>query len=145
MTYLQKFRNVTYPYKNQDDTFTARGYHLNILVDAVNGGGDSLELELGTTDIILGPSANIKGVDLLYSALYPTYAPGNRDSAGEITIANGNDSDTPTLSWYHDSTFDNTSVLTLTPMIVGSNLILRVENLIGDILEFGLNAKTVTI
>jgi len=145
MTYLQKFRNINYPYANDDDTFQARGYHLNVLVDAVNGGGDSLELGLGTTDIILGLSADLKGVDLMYAALYPDYGPGNRDSAGEITIVNGNDSDTPILSWYHDSTRDNTNEITLTPMINGSNLILRVENLIGDILEFGLNAKTVTI
>ena len=141
---MDRFRNVNYPYRNQDDSFIARGLHLNMIVDEINQ-DNAIELEIGTTDIILGPSKTLKAVDLTYVALYPDYGPGSRDSAGEITIMNGMDSDTPRLDWYHDSTTDNTSVIILTPMIVGSNLILRVQNLISFTLQFSLNAKNVTI
>lgn len=146
MSYLQNFRNITYPYVNADDTFVGRGYHLNVLVDAINGGDNNIEIPFGasTVDINLGPSLCLKAVNLTYAAQYPTDGPSNSDSAGKIVISNGNESAVPRIEWEHDSTRDNTARVTLTPMIIGADLFLRVENLSGHTLKFGLNAKNVS-
>lgn len=146
MAALQKFRNVIYPYKDQDDTFIARGYHLNLIVDAFNaapeGGGQAVELPFGDpdVDIILGVSADTNAVNVLYAANYPDAGPSNMDSAGKLIISNGAESDIPRLEWEHDSTRDNTSNLTLTPMVVGDDLVLRVSNLSGNTLHFSMNS-----
>jgi len=57
---MEKFRNIEYPYKNENDTFIIRGLQANQLVDAVNNLGDGA---VGATDTII----YIATAEVLYS------------------------------------------------------------------------------
>ena len=114
-------------------------YLQEYVLDKILGPGNAVVI----VDVVLGKSVEIKSVGILYAANYPTDGPTNTDSTGEIVISNGTESAVPKLEWTHESTEDNTAVILLTPMISGNDLILRVENLSGHTLEFGINVKYV--
>ena len=57
---MEKFRNIEYDYRTEDDIFVGRGFHLNQIVDAINNLGDGA---VGATDTIM----YIATAEVLYS------------------------------------------------------------------------------
>jgi len=137
------FKNVNYPYKDQHDTFIARGYHLNLLREAIveRQTGISLPTPLPwgqTTDIVLGPSEEIDACTINYKATFPNSSPigAQYDETGTLEVNNSSEhANKPALSWTRECTnhgqgFSGTTSVGISFLIsvVGGNLIMRLTN-----------------
>lgn len=147
---LQRFRNITYPYQNQDDTFTARGYHLNQLVDAINNlhSGIPEEIDgLGSSDIVLGRSRDIDAAFIDYSYIFPGEPGigGNYDQTGSMSVNNSsNHTESSQLSWQRESinhTGGVEQVVTIEFVVVGLDLVMRVTNTTSYAMKFSYTPK----
>ena len=147
---MDKFRNVNYPYANDDDSFIARGLHLNQIVDEINSwsiGNPVIVAALGATDIVLGPSEDIDAGFVDFKAIFPAFGgPGiNPDQVGQIVINNSSEEIYPDLSHTIEYTVhggDPHSDLTIDVLKVVNDLVLRVTNVSGYELNFLYNLKS---
>jgi hypothetical protein len=136
---MDRFRNINYPYANQDDTFQARGLHLNMIVDEINNLHSGVPVDDITNtevrDIVLGLSKDIDAAFIDYKYTIPT-SPGifnNWDQSGRLQANNSSEhANSPALSWTQESTNHapgaESIVLTFEFVVVEGNLILRVTN-----------------
>lgn len=149
---LKRFRNINYPYKDQDDTFIARGYHLNVLVDDINNlhvGFDVVPIDAaGTTDVILGRSKDIDAAFIDYKAIFPDVNIGsNLDQAGTLEVSNSSEAILPDLSWTRESTNHTVGAeltVTIEFLIVGADLVMRLTNTSSYTMNFTYTAKIVS-
>lgn len=139
MADLPKFKNVNYPYKDQHDTFIARGYHLNLLRGAIltEESGENLPTPLPwgqTANIILGESVDIDGCIINYKATFPNSSPigAQYDEVGTVEINNSSEHVNKTaLSWTRECTNHGQGSLTQVDIDIlktGDNLVLRLIN-----------------
>ena len=146
---MDKFRNVEYDYRTPDDSFDAKGLHLNMIVDEINeltAGIDLLPVSfLGVTDIVLGRQLDIDAAFIDYKIKYPDYSIVNADQSGKLEVNNSMyPGDAPTLSWTRESvnhTVGTEENVTIEFLIVGADLVMRVTNTSGSELEFTYTLK----
>ena len=136
---MDRFRNINYPYKDQDDTFTARGLHLNMLVDEINSLDDTSPVVVGASgvlDIILGESRDIDSAFIDYKAAWPdTLAPGQlqQDQTGKLIVNNSLEHAlNPELTWTREAVrsagSSNPVLAGIDFLKIGLNLVMRVTN-----------------
>jgi hypothetical protein len=142
---MDKFRNINYPYANQDDTFTARGLHLNMLVDEINKISEGITVDpitfLGVTDVILGQSKDIDSAVIDYKTSYPDKNIGsNADQSGTFVVNNSSEhANIPDLSWTRESTnhaSGSEEIADIEFLVVSNNLVMRITNNSGNPLYF---------
>lgn len=140
---MDRFRNVNYPYKNQDDTFTARGLHLNMLVDEINDLHTGIEVptidSLGVTDVVLGRSKEIDSATINYKAIFDKTIGSNPDQSGTLVVNNSSDEVLSELSWTRETTnhySGSEEILTIEFLVVGVELIMRLTNTSSNALQF---------
>lgn len=145
---LQRFRNITYPYANDDDTFVARGYHLNQIVDEIVGSSEPVEILFGgSTDITLGFSTDIDAAFIDYKGKFPTSSAisSNVDEVGEIVVNNSSEHlNKPQLIWTRECAFTESTTpanIGIEFLIVAGKLVMRISNASGNTLHFTFTAK----
>ena len=149
---MDRFRNINYPFANDDDTFIARGYNLNQIVDEINSwsvGVASTVGAAGAEDIVLGLSEDIDAAFIDYKATFPG-SPGigsNFDQVGVLEVNNSSEHASNTgLSWTRESVNHGSgteeSSVAIEFLVVGANLIMRVTNTSGYSMEFMYSIKT---
>lgn len=142
---MDRFRNINYPYRNQDDTFDAKGLQLNMIVDEINRITEGIEVApiglLGVTDVILGQSKDIDSATIDYKASFPDKAIGsNADQSGVLVVNNSSEhAGIPDLSWTresvnHASGSEETAEIEF--LVVSANLVMRITNTSGNDLQF---------
>ena len=133
---MRKFRNIIYNYRNADDSFDAKGLHLNMIVDELNRTTVSVEVEIPNTggDVIIGPMRSIRGARVNYTITRKGATP--QYQAGEITIINN---DTINPEWKRASVGDDVapsgillSVVVEPAQVNVGDIILRITNTTGD-------------
>jgi hypothetical protein len=148
---MDRFRNINYPYRTQDDTFDAKGLQLNMIVDEINNLSRGVEVpEIafgGSTDIPLGQSKDIDAVFIDYKGKYPTSSgiSPNQDEVGTLEVNNSSEhANAPQLIWTREATYTSASQpqnIEIEFLVVGAELIMRVTNTSGDTLHFIFTAK----
>ncbi len=148
---LQRFRNITYPYANDDDTFVARGYHLNVLVDTINEYQIGVEVDpidfTGSIDIVLGNSVDIDAAYIDYKGKFPDSSAisPNYDEAGKIIVNNSSEHvNKPQLIWTREAAFTEGTTPTnidIEFLVISNQLTMRVTNNSGNTLHFTFTAK----
>ena len=147
------FRNITYPYQTADDTFVARGYHLNLLRDEILRVGGGLTLDMPSTgastvtDILLGFSADIDAAFIDYKYFFPLRTGTNIDQTGSLNINNSLEHAVPGLqgivvqreSVNHDTGYEN--LVTMDCVKITDLLYLRVTNTTTDDMVFIYSQK----
>jgi len=139
MADLPVFRNVNYPYKDQHDTFIARGYHLNLLRDAIieSEAGTNLPTPLPwgqTANIVLGLSEDIDGCIINYKATFPDSSAigAQYDEVGTVEINNSSEHvNKSALSWTRECTNHGQGFLDVVDidiLKVGDEIVLRLIN-----------------
>lgn len=146
---ISKFRNIPYPYANQNDTFIARGYHLNELVDEINKltAGVPVEIPIsGNLEVELGEARFIDAAFIDYKAIFPT-APSNINQVGEVQVNNDyNHSSEPSITWSRESTNPNIGSeegATFEFVVIDSKLVFRITNTTSYPMEFTFTVKLV--
>jgi len=148
---MDRFRNINYPYADQDDTFQARGLHLNMLVDEINNRDSGVEvpvIEWGTsTDIVLGLSTEIDAVFIDYRAKFPSSSAIGlqMDETGKLVVNNSSEH-TEKTALTHTREAGNHSQGSLTNVgidvvLVGLNIVLRVSNGSSYDMDFTFTSK----
>ena len=148
---MDRFRNINYPYRDQDDTFIARGLQLNMIVDEINNLSRGVEVpEIafgGSTDISLGQSKDIDAVFIDYKGKFPTSSAisPNKDEVGTLEVNNSSEHvNQPQLIWTREATFTEATQpqsIDIEFLVVGAQLVMRVTNNSGDTLNFTFTAK----
>lgn len=150
---MDKFRNITYPYQNDDDVFVARGYHLNQIVDEINNLHSGTPVDVGASgseDVILGRSKDIDSAFIDYSYIFPGEPGigGNYDQTGSISVNNSSQHTTSSqLSWQRESishTGGTEQLVTIEFVIVGADLVMRITNTTGYAMKFAFTPKLVS-
>lgn len=147
MSFMERFRNIIYPYQNEDDTFIARGYHVNQIVDALNDSQSGAIVDViastGISDLVIGRQDTIDAIFIDYS-----YKTGdtvvNRNQSGHIKVENSNSEATPVISWTRESVVHTAGTeedVTFEFVIDGYNLVMRVTNSSGYDLSLAYTAK----
>ncbi len=150
MVQLKLFKNTNYPYKDADDTFIARGLHLNMLRNWVLSlfNGTPSDVPWGqTASITLGKSEDIEGAVINYKSVFPG-SPGigiNYDEVGRIEVNNSSDhTENPQLHHTRTTTNHSQGSLTNTAIDViksGENLVMTVGNGTGYDMKFTYTLK----
>lgn len=147
---LKKFRNINYPYRTDDDTFIGRGYHLNVLVDAINGitSGENVDFDpVGSGDIVLGLSKDIDAAFIDYKLHFPETALTDYDQTGTLEVNNSlehDEVDRRKITWTRESTnhaAGTEEAVTFEFLKVGADLVMRVTNTTGEPVKFTFTAK----
>ena len=148
---MDKFRNINYPYRTQDDTFDAKGLQLNMIVDEINNLSIGVEVpEIvfgGSTDITLGLSKDIDAAFIDYKGKFPTSSgiSPNQDEVGTLEVNNSSEhANKPQLIWTRECTFTEDTQpnsIEIEFLVVATNLIMRVTNTSGNTLDFTFTAK----
>ena len=141
---MDRFRNINYPYRDQDDTFTARGLHLNMIVDEINNITEGIQIvpviaALGTTDVILGTSQDIDSATINYKVILAKTIGSNPDQSGNLVVNNSSEETLPALSWTRESTnhvAGSEEAVTIEFLVVSNNLVMRITNTSGYDLQF---------
>ncbi len=147
---LKTFKNVNYPYKDQDDTFFARGLHLNMLrnwvISLFNGISISAPWNEGLS-IVLGRSENIDGAEIDYNGVFPG-SPGiggQYDQVGELSINNSMEhASNQRLSFTRESVNHGGGTSTNIDIDIvksGDNLVMIVTNNTGYDMDFSYTLK----
>ena len=155
MSILKKFRNITYPYRTDDDTFIARGYHLNVLVDAINDIDTGVNVPIdaaGSADIILGLSKDIDAAFIDYKLHCPDTVITDYDQSGHLEVNNSLEHPEPArqaVTWTRESTnhaagSGSEEVVTFAFLKVGADLIMRVTNTTGEPMQLTFTANILT-
>ena len=149
------FKNITYPYQTADDTFVARGYHLNLLRDEILKIGEGVTVDMPSTgastvtDILLGFSSDIDVVFIDYKYTFPARIGTNIDQTGSLNINNSLEHAVPLLqsivvqreSVNHITGYEN--LVTIDCVKVSDFLYLRVTNTTTDDMAFIYTQKLV--
>lgn len=148
---MDKFRNVNYPYVNQDDTFDAKGLHLNMIVDEINSrdvGTEVPDIAFGdSADLILGLSTDIDAAFIDYRASFPlSSAIGTQlDETGTIVVNNSSEHINKTaLTHTRESGNHSQGSLTnvgIDVVLVGLYIVLRITNGTSDNMKFTYTPK----
>jgi len=140
---MDRFRNINYPYANQDDTFTARGLQLNMIVDEINKIHTEVKVptivSLGVTDIILGLSEDIDSATINYKAIFNKTIGSNPDQSGNLVVNNSSETVLPALSWTRETTnhvAGSEETAQIEFLIVGLDLVMRITNTSSVSLQF---------
>ena len=146
---LPRFRNINYPYANDDDTFIARGYHLNQLRDEINLGESGAAVEVAASavvDITLGLSTEIDAVFIYYKILY--VGADYPDEVGKLEIKNSMEHATvgqqDVTIERESSTLQSSEDVDIDSVRVGLNLMLRVTNNYANDIVFLYSPKIMT-
>lgn len=150
---MDRFRNINYPFANDDDTFIARGYNLNQIVDEINSLSIGVEVPdiavAGSTDLILGLSTEIDAAFIDYRASFPlSSAIGSQmDETGKIVVNNSSEHVNKT-ALTHTREAGNHSQGSLTNVeidvvLVGLNIVLRVTNGTSYTMKFTYTPKII--
>ena len=140
---MDRFRNINYPYANDDDTFIARGYHLNQIVDEINDQHTGIEVpeipSLGSTDIVLGRSDDVDSATVQYKAIFDKTVGSSTDQSGTLVVNNSLEETLPDISWSRESVnhaSGSEEIMTVEFLKVGIDLVLRITNTSGNALKF---------
>jgi len=136
---MDKFRNVNYPYATPDDTFIARGYQLNQIVDEINSLSIGVPVVVSTsevTDIVLGRSDSIDAAFIDYKVAWPdTPAPAalQQDQTGKLIVNNSLEHAlNPEITWTREAATSagsrNPVLLGIEFLKVGTNIVMRLTN-----------------
>jgi hypothetical protein len=145
---MDRFRNINYPYANQDDTFTARGFQLNMIVDEINAlsiGTPVIVEKLGTTDVVIGLTDKVKAAFIDYWTDTADTFITNYAQTGTIEIRNGLEHpNVPTLDMIRHSSGNQPQQPTIVVIQDAGNIVLRITNTTALDMEFLMSTKIIS-
>jgi hypothetical protein len=145
---MDRFRNINYPYRNQDDTFDAKGLQLNMIVDEINRitiGVPVIVEKSGTTDVVIGLITKVKAVFIDYWTDTADTFITNYAQTGTVEIRNGLEHpNQPVLDMLRHSSGNQPQQPTMVVIQDAGNIVLRITNTTALAMEFLMSTKIIS-